>query len=243
MLDDNLNIRKLKEIIGEARFENPTQFKDFLKPQLLQHLALRNRRLVAEPQIEKGRYDLQIFDSLTNLETLLLIGLKTAKDTPQLTAKDIEDFQNDCRALLAPYGALITETEVHFYEFKYEFKKGILIRDKAFEIEGIRPLNHIDAEIGRVLDKKKIKNLLISRKKIVIAVILVLILLTASNLAQNSICKSSGAVKGEIKSTGEKVYFLPTSPGYNGRNTGDVKGERRFCTEAEAEDAGFTKAK
>jgi|GEM_PF-4226136 len=238
MLDDNLNIKKLQEIIGAARFENPTQFKDFLKPQLLQHLALRNRRMLAKLETEKGRYDLQVFDSLTNRETLVLIGLKTANNTPQLTAEDIDAFQEECKEVQALYGALMTETEVHFYEFKYEIKKGLVIKTDITEVKDIRPLNYIDAEFERVITTQKIKDLLISRKKTVIAVILVIILLIASNLAQNQICKDSGTIKGLTNSQGVKTYYIPTSSGYNSRQA-----TIRFCSEDDAKDAGYTKVK
>jgi hypothetical protein len=238
MLDDNLNIKKLRELIGEARFENPTQFKDFLKPQLLQHLALRNRRMTAKLQSDKGRYDLQIFDSLTIRETLLLIGLKTVSTSPQLTAEDVTAFQEECKALQALYGVLMTETEIHFYEFKYEIKKGLVLKADATEVKDIRPLNHIDAEFERVITVQKIKDLLISRKKTVIAAILILILLIASNLAQNQICKESGTIKGVTNSQGVKTYYTPTSSGYTGRQA-----TIRFCSEGDAKDAGFTKAK
>jgi hypothetical protein len=238
MLDDNLNIKKLKEIIGEARFENPTNFKDFLKPQLLEHLALRKKRLSAKLVTEKSRYDLQIFDSLTNRETILLIGLKTVNTTPQLTADDIMAFQDECKALQALYGVLMTESEFHFYEFTYDIKKGVILRTDVTEIKDIRPLNHIDAEFERVITKQKIKDLLISRKKTVIAVLLILILLIASNLAQNQICKESGIIKGVTNSQGVKTYYTPESSGYNGRLA-----TIRFCSEDDAEDAGFTRAK
>lgn len=243
MLDDNLNIKRLNEIIGSARFENPTNFKDFLKPHLLQHLALKARRVIATPKNEKGRYDLQIFDSLTNRETLLMIGLKTVNNTPQLTAEDISVFQEDCKAVQALFGCLMTETEAHFYEFKYEIKKGLVIKTDVTEIPEIRPLNHIDAEFERVWNWQKVQDLLLSRKKTAIAVLLIIILLIASNLAQNSICKESGAVKGEVNSQGAKIYYTPETPGYKGRTTGDQPGERRFCSADDAEDDGFTKAK
>lgn len=236
MLDDNLNTRKLRELIGEARFENTTRFKDFLKPLLLQHLALRNRRMLAKPRPEKGRYDLQIFDNLTNRETLLLIGLKTVSSAPQLTDVEINAFQEDCKAVQALYGVLMTETEARFYEFKYKIEKGLDIFTEINEIPDIRPLNHIDAEFERVITKQKVKDLLISRKKTVIAALVIFVLLIASNLAQNSICKSSGEIKASTNSRGEKIYYTPTSSSYKTRQA-----DRRYCSEGEAQDDGYVK--
>lgn len=236
MLDDNLNIKRLREIIGEAKFETPNQFKDFLKPQLLQHLALKAKRLIAIPKPDKGRTDLQIFDNLTNRETLLLIGLKTANTTPQFTTEDVAAFHETCKEVQALFGCLMTETEAHFYEFKYEIKKGLVLKTDVKEIPDIRPLNHIDAEFERVWTVQKVKDVLLAHRNLVIVVSLLLILMIASALAQQSICRNSGEVKGVVSSQGAKTYYLPTSPGYSSRQA-----TTHFCSEGEAESAGYTK--
>ncbi len=50
-------------------------------------------------------------------------------------------------------------------------------------------------------------------------------------------------IKGNISSSGEKIYHLPDCPGYAETVINEAKGERWFCTEKEATDAGWRKAK
>jgi hypothetical protein len=62
-------------------------------------------------------------------------------------------------------------------------------------------------------------------------------------------CGSSGssnedgpAIKGNINSSGEKLYHLQTCPSYDDTQIDESKGERLFATEAEALAAGWRKA-
>ncbi|MDD5527936.1 MAG: thermonuclease family protein [Patescibacteria group bacterium] len=50
-------------------------------------------------------------------------------------------------------------------------------------------------------------------------------------------------IKGNIGSTGDKIYHLPGCPYYNQTVIDESKGEKWFCTEAEALAAGWRKAK
>lgn len=55
---------------------------------------------------------------------------------------------------------------------------------------------------------------------------------------------SSGCViKGNISSSGEKIYHLPGCGSYVKTSIDEARGERWFCSEAEAVDAGWRKAK
>ena len=45
-------------------------------------------------------------------------------------------------------------------------------------------------------------------------------------------------IKGNINSEGKKIYHCPNSPNYNEVEINKI-GERYFCTEQEAKDAGF----
>ena len=55
-------------------------------------------------------------------------------------------------------------------------------------------------------------------------------------------CELNGPIKAEIRSTGEKMYFLPETSGYSSRITGDQPGERRYCKEKDAQADGFVLA-
>lgn len=46
-------------------------------------------------------------------------------------------------------------------------------------------------------------------------------------------------IKGNISSKGVKIYHRPGDPNYNGTKIDPKKGERWFCTEQEAQDAGW----
>jgi len=234
MLDDNLNKKKLAEMIGDARFNSPEEFKNFLKEKIEENFVIDHKRTAVHFAAEAHRYDLRILDDMTKREVLMVIGLKTENTTPQLTPEDIAAFHKDCKALQARYGVLMTESEVYFFEYT----------DKGpVEIQDIQPLNYIEAEFERKLTPQKIKDYLISKKYWVIAGGLLLALLLASSLANAQICKTSGPIKAEVRSDGQKMYYLPTTPGYNGRTTGDQPGERRYCEERDAKGDGFVLAK
>lgn len=49
-------------------------------------------------------------------------------------------------------------------------------------------------------------------------------------------------VKANISSDGRKLYHVPGMPNYNQVKIDEAAGERFFCTEAEAIEAGWTKA-
>lgn len=53
----------------------------------------------------------------------------------------------------------------------------------------------------------------------------------------------SCAIKGNISSTGEKIYHLPGCGSYNKTVIDESMGEKWFCTEEDAQNAGWRKAK
>jgi micrococcal nuclease len=67
---------------------------------------------------------------------------------------------------------------------------------------------------------------------------------TNTNVSSSSPSNSDCLIKGNISSSsGEKIYHLPDCPYYNKTVIDESKGERWFCTEAEAQAAGWRKAK
>ncbi|WKN46458.1 thermonuclease family protein [Tunicatimonas pelagia] len=50
-------------------------------------------------------------------------------------------------------------------------------------------------------------------------------------------------IKGNISRSGEKIYHTPTSPWYNKTSIDETKGERWFCSEEEAQQAGWRRVK
>src|SRR5690606_4731806 len=50
-------------------------------------------------------------------------------------------------------------------------------------------------------------------------------------------------IKGNISSSGEKIYHPPDSPWYSRTKIDTTKGERWFCSEEEAGRAGWRRAK
>ena len=67
-----------------------------------------------------------------------------------------------------------------------------------------------------------------------------------STLDQSSISQSKSddcQIKGNISSSGEKIYHTPAQRYYDKTVIDQSKGERWFCTEAEAQEAGWRKSK
>lgn len=234
MLDDNLTKAMLAEMVGEERFEAEEAFKTAMRPKIQEALFLDTDRIGREADKNDKRFDLFVYDSMTRREAVVMFGFKVLALTPSLSPEDIQKFQEKCKKIGVAYGVLLTETEYHIYEFK---------DGQVKEVEEIPPLNHVDYEFNRVMTPQKWKDYLMARKKWVVLVGGVILLIIASSLAQGSICKSSGPIKGEVNSSDEKSYYLPESSGYANRVTGDREGERRFCEENDAIDQGFTLAK
>ena len=46
-------------------------------------------------------------------------------------------------------------------------------------------------------------------------------------------------MKGNISASGEKIYHVPSGPDYEQTTINEEKGEKWFCTEQEAIDAGW----
>ena len=63
----------------------------------------------------------------------------------------------------------------------------------------------------------------------------------------SDVCEYSGTnqavIKGNISSSGEKIYHVPGQSSYDATQITEAKGERWFCTEQEALDAGWRKSK
>jgi len=49
-------------------------------------------------------------------------------------------------------------------------------------------------------------------------------------------------IKGNISTSGEKIYHLPGRGSYEKTKIEESRGEKMFCSEAEAQAAGFRKA-
>ena len=66
---------------------------------------------------------------------------------------------------------------------------------------------------------------------------------TNSNIPSQGTASSSGCkIKGNISRFGEKIYHLPESPWYNRTHIDEATGERWFCSEEEARQAGWRSA-
>lgn len=50
-------------------------------------------------------------------------------------------------------------------------------------------------------------------------------------------------IKGNINQSGERIYHVPGQPYYDDTRVDVLKGERWFCTEAEARSAGWRKSR
>ena len=234
MLDDNLTRGKLLEMIGAARFNTPGEFKEFLMEKLIDNFDIEDKRTKDESAGEEARHDIIIFDEMTKREALVVIGLKVVTGTPKISPEDIKKFHEKCKKEETLYGILMTETEEHF--FRYRKAGGEVFIDEIKELE---PLNHIDYEAEKVMDKRKLRDLYYAHKTMVMAGAVFLILILAMSLAKVQVCRSTGLILGNIDKDGVKVYYLPSDQGYDKVVVGDQPGERHFCEESVAINKGF----
>ncbi|MBN2096576.1 hypothetical protein JW752_04255 [Candidatus Peregrinibacteria bacterium] len=239
MTEDNLTKEKLLGMTGDRRFESEEDFKDFMMPEVKDALVIGEERMGEEPAstaADDNRYDIYIYDAQTRREKLIVIGLKTVKSTPKLTEHDINNFHRYCRDEKVLYGALLTETECHLYQYK----KTEVTTD-TIEVEEIPPLNHIDYEFGKIITPEKVKDLALSRKWVLAALIGAIVFLIFINIAHAVFCAKGGPVKANVTADGKKIYYLPDSKGYDNVIIGDQPGERHFCQEADAIKKGWVK--
>jgi micrococcal nuclease len=70
---------------------------------------------------------------------------------------------------------------------------------------------------------------------------------SAPKTTGNEVCDYSGTqqpvIKGNISSSGERIYHVPGQQFYDQTQIDEASGERWFCTEQEALDAGWRKSK
>lgn len=66
---------------------------------------------------------------------------------------------------------------------------------------------------------------------------------TAAIQNQNETQAGNCQIKGNISSSGEKIYHMPGQRYYDKTVIDETKGERWFCTEGEAQQAGWRKSK
>lgn len=72
---------------------------------------------------------------------------------------------------------------------------------------------------------------------------LVFILITLFSLSASAVANDRCVIKGNISSSGERIYHVPGQKYYSKTKISPSKGERWFCTEKEAREAGWRKAK
>lgn len=64
-----------------------------------------------------------------------------------------------------------------------------------------------------------------------------------SNSSTGNATCTDPEIKGNLSSTGEKIFHVPGQRYYNKTEIDVSAGERWFCTEEEAEDAGWRRSK
>lgn len=76
----------------------------------------------------------------------------------------------------------------------------------------------------------------------VVGIVVVFSADTAEAKNKSSTSLSTCVIKGNISAKKEKIYHLPGCASYSATIISPSKGERLFCTEKEARDAGWRKA-
>jgi hypothetical protein len=229
MIQDILNSEILSPMMAGKVFESPASLRDELKPQIIEALMIDSKRVHDIDNFD-GLSGLVIHDEFTTLEPEVLIVFKVTQPNDadiQALHKKSNELGTITACLISPYGSCF---------FEYKRAGGEVVTEKLKELP---PLNHIDYQFDRDLTPIKIRDYVVHRKWIFIAAGLFILLMIASALAQASICKSSGIVKGNVEDDGTKVYYLPSTAGYENVVIGDQSGERRFCDERTAIKKGW----
>ena len=233
MLDDILSKTSLQKMVAGQIFETASDFLSELEDSIRQNLVLNEERMSEQSDTSGKIAYLYVLDKLTNLEPLIIIGFRTKKDCPEIGEAERQAFHAICHKKEVLYGILTTERETYIFDYR----SGVPV-----EVSETEPMNHLDAKFERKIPPRVIQDLLLKYKYWVIGISLAIILMISISLANAKMCETNGVIKAEVKSTGEKVYYLPESSGYDQRTTGDQAGERRYCDEKDAIKDGFVLA-
>lgn len=80
------------------------------------------------------------------------------------------------------------------------------------------------------------------RKLLPIILVILFVGASCSSSENRSTDRIDCDIKGNISSSGEKIYHLPGCASYSKTKIDASNGERWFCTEEDARDAGWRKA-
>ena len=80
-------------------------------------------------------------------------------------------------------------------------------------------------------------------KKTLLITTLILLVVGVAGCSGNSVSNTDCDIKGNISSSGEKIYHVPGCASYDKTVISSEKGEKWFCSEEDAKESGWRKAK
>lgn len=221
----------LKLVQGQA-FEDDKAMKEYLVPELRKLLLLSDPDRVSEDTVEaeeKTYQALHILDKTTVHDVLIAVIFST-KDLPD---EVVDDFEMHWKEEGAQYGVMLTPNNCRIFDIQNENED-----KKVVETEEIPPLEEVDYEDEKEMGGKKYWYQMMNHKVIVFGFLLFVFLLFGLKATAFVLCRVNGQVLTDITEQGA-YFYVPGDRGYDRVETGDTKGERRYCSVEEAMNDGW----
>lgn len=229
---EKITKQALLKLVHGQTFEDDKAMKKHLIHELRILLILTDPDRVTDDEVEAegGTYNaLHILDKESMHDVLIAVIFST-KDFPDNV---VDNFESHWVEEGAQYGVMLTPTECRLFDIRNED-----LDNKVVEIEAIPPLKEVDYEDEKGLGGRKYWYQLMNHKVIVFGFLLFVLLLFGLKASAAVLCRINGQVKTDVTQKGA-FYYLPGDQGYDRVVTGDVKGERRYCSESEAVKIGW----
>ena len=238
----------IQDLVSNKLFQKEEAMQDFLMSEFSNFFEISKDRIKSEWRTTliddtlSNRCDIAILGEKRNKQVLIVFELKLEKSLENYSNYDIAKRQlhKYCQDVRCPFGILLSEKKCCI--FKYDFKDSLM---RMEGIEQLPDLVEIENNISGLLPKKVETNL---KRLVLVAVIIlssaIIIGLAVYYSQNNSIgCEN---IKGNItvkNGVERKIYHTKDSEYYSATKIDSTKGEKMFCNEKEAVNAGFRKSK
>ena len=253
------------KIFGDNKFDTEDSLELYFIENISTLLRIPSQRIINQftttsfDRTLSNICDVAIFSRTKKGQVIIAFELKIDSSVNKFSSYDEAKRQlhKYCQDLNCPYGILLSETVCHCFHYEYEDSKfhhtEIDYLPSLEDIENetlglheeLEEIRRDKIEIRRDLEEHKIVSAQKSKLLKIIIFVLIVILLTGAGILfyyKGMTARSCEQIKGNItvkNGVETKIYHTKDSPSYGATQIDTSKGEKIFCTESEALNAGF----
>ena len=229
---DKITKESFLKLVQGQTFEDDKAMKKYLSVELQKLLSLTDPDRVGSDDVEaegKTYKALHILDK-ESMHDVLISVIYTTKEFP---ADVSDEFESHWKEEGAEYGVMLTPATCRFFEVRDEG-----VGKRVVETEEFPPLEEVDFEDEKELGGKKYWYQLMHHKIALFGFLIFVLFIVSLKGGVAILCRINGQVKTDVTEQGA-FYYMPEDQGYDRVVTGDTKGERRYCSEKDAEADGW----